>query len=559
MNKFISFVVVLVIVLGLNYSASALDEDSGGDFTRARIIQTNEKASDNIADAGDKDYFKFDLKSAGLISVTFNHEIVYDSGEVWIGKIYNEYGEELLSRSFVGNKKSENTCEIGLDKGTYFVAISGSRRVDLWNNVNVYNSCNYSLKINYSKNVNAEKEFNNNFENATKISPFYYNKGSLKDVWDCDFYSFEVKKSGEKYISFEHPLINENGGSEYFEIRLYDETGKEIKYISSLGNIKETKELVELKKGLYYIRIGGGYSYGGHLASQKYTDVTYSLCVYDKIGKVTKVESTASCYAVALKWTPIKNVTGYFVYKYNVKNKKYEKIATINGSSSYKLKNLSEGTVYRFKIIAYKKMAGKTFIGESSSVCVSVTKPNVVGKTTTKQTTSAINLTWSKVKGADGYRIYRYNTKTKTWDKIKTTTATSYKVQNLKAGTTYKFRIKAYKKHGDTTIWGAATSAITVATKPLTPAITAVASTAKNRMAVSWKNVSGESGYQVYASTKKDTGYKKVITAKANVVKGVRTDFVSGRTYYLKVRAYKKTDSGTVYSAWSAVKSVKIK
>ena len=33
----------------------------------------------------------------------------------------------------------------------------------------------------------------------------------------------------------------------------------------------------------------------------------------------------------------------------------------------------------------------------------------------------------------------------------------------------------------------------------------------------------------------------------------------SGKTYYFKVRAYTKTDSGTVYSAWSTVKSVKVK
>ena len=33
----------------------------------------------------------------------------------------------------------------------------------------------------------------------------------------------------------------------------------------------------------------------------------------------------------------------------------------------------------------------------------------------------------------------------------------------------------------------------------------------------------------------------------------------SGKTYYFKVRSYKNTDSGKVYSSYSAVNSVKVK
>jgi len=183
--------------------------------------------------------------------------------------------------------------------------------------------------------------------------------------------------------------------------------------------------------------------------------------------------------------------------------------------------------------------------------------PKVTSKVSAVQSTKAIKLTWNKVTGADGYRVYQYNSKTKKWDNIKTTTATSYKVEKLSAGTAYKFRIKAYKKD-DGTIWGKATPTFATATKCATPSLTKL-TTSGGKVTFTWSNVSGESGFQVYYSTKKDSGYKKVTSYKANVLKGSKSKLTKGKTYYFKVRAYKKTDSGTVFSAWSPVKSIKVK
>lgn len=186
--------------------------------------------------------------------------------------------------------------------------------------------------------------------------------------------------------------------------------------------------------------------------------------------------------------------------------------------------------------------------------------PKATGSISAVTSTSAIKLTWKKVTGADGYRIYQYNTKTKKWEKIKTITSgstVSYKVKELKAGTKYKFRVKAYTKD-DGTIWGKNSATFETATKCKTPSIK-VTSTAKGKAVVAWSNVAGESGYQVYYSTKKDGEYKKVKNYSANTVKGSKSKLKSGKKYYFKVRAYTKTSSGVVYSAWSSVKSVKVK
>ena len=48
-------------------------------------------------------------------------------------------------------------------------------------------------------------------------------------------------------------------------------------------------------------------------------------------------------------------------------------------------------------------------------------------------------------------------------------------------------------------------------------------------------------------------------TYKVNVVKGSKSKLTSKKTYYFKVRAYKTVDGKKIYSAWSTVKSIKIK
>ena len=183
--------------------------------------------------------------------------------------------------------------------------------------------------------------------------------------------------------------------------------------------------------------------------------------------------------------------------------------------------------------------------------------PKVTSKVSAAQTTATITLKWNKVTGADGYRIYQYNSSTKKYEAIKNTTGTSYKISKLKAGTSYKFKVRAYTKD-DGTILGGYSSVLTTATKPKAPSITKISST-KGKASLTWSNVAGETGYQVYYSTKKDSGFKEMSTYKVNVVKGSKSKLTSKKTYYFKVRAYKTVDGKKIYSAWSTVKSIKIK
>lgn len=80
---------------------------------------------------------------------------------------------------------------------------------------------------------------------------------------------------------------------------------------------------------------------------------------------------------------------------------------------------------------------------------------------------------------------------------------------------------------------------------------------AKKKITVKIKKVSGVAGYQIQYSTKKN--FSKAVKSK-NVTKAstVTLKNVKKGTYYVRVRAYKKSGSKKVYGSWSAKIKVKV-
>ena len=85
-------------------------------------------------------------------------------------------------------------------------------------------------------------------------------------------------------------------------------------------------------------------------------------------------------------------------------------------------------------------------------------------------------------------------------------------------------------------------------------------STAKKKIAIRWKKLTGISGYQICLSRSKN--FKKNLikrTYQKAKTKAVITNLVSGKYYYVKIRPYKIKAKKTYYGKWSKVKKAKIK
>ena len=82
----------------------------------------------------------------------------------------------------------------------------------------------------------------------------------------------------------------------------------------------------------------------------------------------------------------------------------------------------------------------------------------------------------------------------------------------------------------------------------------------KKGIRITWKKVSGANGYYIYRSTKKKSGYKKIHVVK----KGKTQSYLDkkarkGKTYYYKIRTYKKAGGKKMQSNWSKVVRKKYK
>lgn len=92
------------------------------------------------------------------------------------------------------------------------------------------------------------------------------------------------------------------------------------------------------------------------------------------------------------------------------------------------------------------------------------------------------------------------------------------------------------------------------------PTIKSVKNTSKKKITVKWGKVSGADGYELQYS--KDKKFKKGVTKKvlsSSSSSVSYTGLTKKKTYYVRIRSYKKINNSVKYSKWSAKKSVKIK
>lgn len=244
-------------------------------------------------------------------------------------------------------------------------------------------------------------------------------------------------------------------------------------------------------------------------------------------------------------------------------NNKTPKVTVKDANGNKLVKNVDYKTSVASKRSGIGKYTVKvTFIGKyegTKKVYFTILPGKPASVKSASQTTSSVKLSWSKVSGAAGYTVYRYSPSKKAYVKAGTTEGTSFTVKSLYAGTKYTFKVVAYGKTSGGKVYNSESYALLkTATKTKTPTLSKVTTT-KGKAVLTHTNVSGETGYTVYYSTKKDSGFKKYANFKADTTTATVSKLTSGKTYYFKVRTYIKTDSGYVYSAWSAVKSIKIK
>ena len=182
-------------------------------------------------------------------------------------------------------------------------------------------------------------------------------------------------------------------------------------------------------------------------------------------------------------------------------------------------------------------------------------------KVTLKAQTTAYNkqkLIWTKAAGAAGYEVYRAASASGTYQKIKTLSASTTSLSlSVTTGRTYYYKVRAYKNVNGGKVYGAFSAVRSCKSLLAKPALQTVKRSTTKTVTLKWKKVSGASGYVIYYSNKKSSGYKKLKTVTKGSVTSAKISVKKGSTRYYKIRAYRKAGGVTSYSGYSVIKSCK--
>lgn len=273
--------------------------------------------------------------------------------------------------------------------------------------------------------------------------------------------------------------------------------------------------------------------------------------------EITSVKSKSST-ALEIKWEKVSDAYGYKVKRSTSKNGTYKVIKTIKSANttSYKDTSVTAGKTYYYKVETIMKAGGVTgYAGDSDAVSGKTVKKTAINYVVSAGSTT-LEINWKEVSGAYGYRIKRSTKKNGTYETIATLkgkTKTTYQDKKVKTGKTYYYKVETINRvnkvkgySGNSAVMSGKTLAKTSVTK--------VKSTASSKIELTWKKVSGASGYQIYRSTKKSGSYKKIAEVSgAGNTKFTDTSVVGGKTYYYKIRAYRKNARKTGVATFSAV------
>ena len=164
----------------------------------------------------------------------------------------------------------------------------------------------------------------------------------------------------------------------------------------------------------------------------------------------------------------------------------------------------------------------------------------------------ALRVNWSKNASADGYIVEMYQgNKWVRVAKITSNNTTTFRKAGLKAGTAYKFRVRAYKMSGKTAVYGAYSATVAARTNPSVIKGAKLGGRAADVLRINWTKNTSADGYIVEMYQ----GNKWVRVAKitnSNTTTFRKAGLKASTVYKFRVRAYKMSGKTALYGNYSA-------
>ena len=418
------------------------------------------------------------------------------------------------------------------------------------------------------------------------------NYPKIDEVSDATSYIDDTVKAGTKYYYLVRPVFNDGTAGEYSKpisgvalgktnlTKIKAKSGKKItltwkKVSKAEGYLIYRQDSSDSK---FYqigtVKSGSTLTYTDTVKSNNKT-YTYKVQAYNtNNGRqgVGAYSSTKSAKTLAkakitgitssdeevlkISWKKVSGAKGYIISRSTKKDSGYSEIDTVSGekTTSYTDDTVKAGKTYYYTV--------ETMVKTGDNICYSGDSASMEGRTAKKAKikyavsngSNQIEVNWGAVSGAYGYRIKRSTSKNGTYKVVATLKGKNnmtYQDKKLKTAKTYYYKIETINKVNGKKGYSGNSAAVSAKTLKTT-SITAVKATGSTSVRLEWKAVDGASGYQIYRSTSKDSGYKKVGQVKGkNTKKYEDKTLEAGKTYYYQVRAYKSNSAKNGVASFS--------
>jgi len=206
--------------------------------------------------------------------------------------------------------------------------------------------------------------------------------------------------------------------------------------------------------------------------------------------QITGLSNTTG--GIKISWNKVDGAYGYRLYYKPVSGgwKRFKDTTATSFTDSGVVPNKTE--TYTIRCIDKN---GNTISGFNSTGWSKKYTPDAPTVSKLDITTGGIKLSWNKIAGVYGYRLY-YKTSSGGWKRFKDTTATSFTDSGVSPNRTETYTIRCIDKNGNT-VSGFYSRGWSKKYTPVAPTITRLSNTSKG-VSVTWNKIAGVYGYRLY-------------------------------------------------------------
>ena len=325
-----------------------------------------------------------------------------------------------------------------------------------------------------------------------------------------------AKKAGTATIT----VKTSNGKTATCKVTVNLPTPQITSLSNTTGGIKISWNKVDGAYGyrLYYKPVSGGWKRFKDTTATSFTDSgvvpnkteTYTIRCIDKNGNtisgfnstgwskkytpaaptVSKLDITTG--GIKLSWNKIAGVYGYRLY-YKTSSGGWKRFKDTT-ATSFTDSGVSPNRTETYTIRCIDKN-GNTVSGFNSNGWSKKYTPVAPTISKLENTSGGIKISWNKIAGVYGYRLY-YKTSSGGWKRFKDTTATSFTDSGVSPNRTETYTIRCIDKNGNT-VSGFYSRGWSKKYTPVAPTISKLTNTSKG-VSVTWNKIAGVYGYRLY-------------------------------------------------------------